>query len=235
MNENEWPEWTPETYGNDSFWNENTCEFNPSNVVHLGAGLIVPKRFNARFSAGEILVFEGDDSSLKRLFDKAEGVTQYSVSLEWNQETDCFLTKSFHMVLDEKWLNGDINGTLLRTVRVQDIINEAKEHQSFFIFRGVKNERGYADEFFLGDPFLKIDGKYPEEWSGKGPVPAVLLFVARAYLALSALRSTPHKYIEGIFDIPPRTASHWIKLSRERGYFDKSLFQECEDFINGAS
>lgn len=235
MNESRWPEWTAETLSNDYFWDETTGEFNPAEVVHLGAGLIVPKRFNSSFGAGEIMVSEDGKSVWKRLFDKAEGMTKYSISLEWNKEVSCYLTKSFHMTLDDDWTRGDINGTLLRTVRVQDIINNAKELQPFCVFRGIENGRGYADGFSLADPFLKIDGKYPEEWSGKGPVPAVLLFVARAYLALSALRSTPHKYIEGIFEIPPRTASHWIKLSRERGYFDKSLFQECEDFINGAS
>lgn len=217
-------------------WYADTGEFDPKAFVHLGAGLLAPKRFETKLAAGEVLGYRQDGTTeIQRPFDKAQGITKYSIMLEWNNDNGCFFVKSFNMTLDEKWLNGDINGALLRTIRVQDVIGTSTDFSPFFTFRNIEDGKGYADEFNYNDSSFKIDGQYPEEIAAKGPIPDVLLYVARAYLALSALRSKPHKFIESVFEIPPRTASHWIKLSRERGYFDKSSFQECEDFINGAS
>lgn len=231
-----WPEWTYETQGNGFFWDRETGEFNPDMVVHLGAGVIVPKCFNVGLGAGSMVTTYRDGSTTEtRLFDKGEGYTNYNITFKWNSEKNCFLAKRLSIELDEDWIDGEINGTFLRTIKMQEFLQNVKNFQSFCVFRNIKDNHGYADAFNPSHVFMKINNEQPEKLAAKGPVPDVLLFVARVYLLESALSNKPHQYIEHLLQIPSRTASHWIKLAKERGYFDKSNFQECEDFINGAA
>ncbi|PKQ36528.1 MAG: hypothetical protein CVT61_00185 [Actinobacteria bacterium HGW-Actinobacteria-11] len=55
--------------------------------------------------------------------------------------------------------------------------------------------------------------------AAKGPTPEVLDIVARLYVGASAIRWKPAQHVADVLGLAPRTATHWIKLARERGHF----------------
>ena len=64
-------------------------------------------------------------------------------------------------------------------------------------------------EMLLNDVPLR---KYRDD----GPIENTLLWVARIYRVAQLLRKPPTKTVAERFGIPSRTASHWVKLMKER-------------------
>ncbi len=52
----------------------------------------------------------------------------------------------------------------------------------------------------------------------RGPDGVTLALVAGAYRAADVARWKPAYRVAELFGVPPRTASHWVKLARERGH-----------------
>lgn len=55
-----------------------------------------------------------------------------------------------------------------------------------------------------------------------GPTPANLKDVSDVYRLAQILREPPVLTIVRMFELPQRTATHWVKLSRERGYLKEA-------------
>ena len=54
-----------------------------------------------------------------------------------------------------------------------------------------------------------------------GPTPETLAVVARLYVGASAINWKPTQWVTTTLGLAPRTASHWVKLARERHHFGK--------------
>lgn len=85
---------------------------------------------------------------------------------------------------------------------------------------------GYDTDQYFGPllPWNEVIANVPLKKMGeKGPTQEVLRWVARVYYMQHINRIPPTKTIAEVFGIPQRTASHWVKLMRERvrkPYFD---------------
>lgn len=55
-----------------------------------------------------------------------------------------------------------------------------------------------------------------------GPTATNLAMVAELYRVARVLHEPPLTMIESSFGLPNRTASHWVKLARERGHLERS-------------
>lgn len=60
----------------------------------------------------------------------------------------------------------------------------------------------------------------------RGPTAETLIMVAVTYRAAAATGWKPAQRVTEVFDLPRRTATHWIKLARERG---RLLIDESRD------
>ncbi|PPF32272.1 hypothetical protein C5B93_15875 [Rathayibacter sp. AY1A2] len=56
---------------------------------------------------------------------------------------------------------------------------------------------------------------------GEGPTPKALAFAASVYCFYFAIRGKPTQRIAELMQLPPSTASHWVRLARQRGYLSK--------------
>jgi hypothetical protein len=56
---------------------------------------------------------------------------------------------------------------------------------------------------------------------GNGPTPEALEFAASIYSLFFAMRGKPTQKIAELLKLPPSTASHWVRLARQRGYLSK--------------
>lgn len=73
---------------------------------------------------------------------------------------------------------------------------------------------------YKGRPRYGFSGleKLAEKVRGNGPTAEALEVAALIYCAAFAIRGNPTQRIAELMNLPHRTASHWVKLARERGY-----------------
>lgn len=71
-----------------------------------------------------------------------------------------------------------------------------------------------------GDPFSPDYYSDAERTTAKlfGPTPETLAMVAMVYRAAELAAGKPAWWVGNRFGIPQRTATHWVKLARERGH-----------------
>lgn len=73
-----------------------------------------------------------------------------------------------------------------------------------------------------GEDLLLMAAWGPERFgklSANGPTPETLDVVASLYIGARSIRWKPAQWVATCLDLAPRTATHWIKLARERGHF----------------
>lgn len=58
----------------------------------------------------------------------------------------------------------------------------------------------------------------------RGPTPRALEAMAKLYEMAVASGSAPVKRIQEIFELPNRTATHWVKLARDRDHIDPRVY-----------
>lgn len=81
----------------------------------------------------------------------------------------------------------------------------------------------------LGD-WDAVLSKVPfSEYREQGPCDNTLKWVARIYYVAQLFRESPAKSVSERFDIPMRTASHWVKLMKERVWPESIMDRNVED------
>lgn len=99
-----------------------------------------------------------------------------------------------------------VTGTLLRQIPVRSLLRTAVQAQA----------RVYRGEGTTSEP-VELDRVHLRELASQGPKPETLDSVALVYSIAEASLDAPAKRVAEEFGLAPRTATHWIKLARERG------------------
>lgn len=130
----------------------------------------------------------------------ANGLT-VQIGASWNTHDRAYDVAKLVVTAGSK--EHPVTGVVLRQIPVQHLLRGVVErHIVTYSGRGV------------GEP-LHI----PAPAGGK-PTPENLETVGLIYDVSRAARDAPAKRVAEHFGLPPRTASHWIKLARERGHLD---------------
>lgn len=111
--------------------------------------------------------------------------------------------------------NAPITGTTLRDITpgdlIQRVLHDASSLQGDSMLKT-------SDGLAAGDARLRIQEAAAHK--RPRPTPRVLDLVATVYELAKLAGAGPAKAVEHDFQVPPSTASHWIKLARERGHLD---------------
>lgn len=173
--------------------------FKSTNVVNIGDGLVIMRRFEAKVAQDEHLHWGADRSSAVRLV------------VEWNDEGFTYEIRELAILAPAG--SEPLTGTTLRTIPVQLLLKMC-------ITRALYSKSG--DKRF--SPLVSLHNVAEEDQEllprlGKaGPQPETLDWVSRIYTLAKIKLDPPAQYVADVFEIPLRTASHWIKLARERGH-----------------
>lgn len=103
-----------------------------------------------------------------------------------------------------------ITGTTLRAIPIAEL-------QQFVLVRAVEQHVCTADNLTWRDVSTTI-----RKWVSDGhklkPSPENLDLLAMVYEFSTVLALSPVKTIRELFNLAPSTATHWVKLARERGH-----------------
>lgn len=174
-------------------------DYKRANVVNIGDGMVIMRRFEATVEQDDVLNWGTERSSSAR------------VSVEWNAAGFTYEIRSLTVMAPAG--AEPVTGTTLRAIPVQWIlkmcINRALYMQS-------EEKRG-AKLVSLHNQTVQDEGQLLR--LGKmGPQPETLEWVSRIYTLAKIKLDPPAQYVAEVFEVPLRTASHWIKLARERGH-----------------
>ena len=84
----------------------------------------------------------------------------------------------------------------------------------------------------LSDWETLMDNVPFQEYRVEGPTENTLIWVARVYRVAQLLRKSPTKSVAERFGIPTRTASHWVKLMKERIWTEGTPNKNSADLVN---
>lgn len=130
-------------------------------------------------------------------------VMGYSLEAHQIVMTDCL----FHASMYERYGHG-LKVSELHKIPLESIIKIVQP-----------DLYGYDDEHFYGPlpEWNRILESVPfDKLREYGPVTDTLLWVSRVYSVARINKRPPAKEVSELFSIPLRTASHWVKLMRER-------------------
>lgn len=105
-----------------------------------------------------------------------------------------------------------VTGTLLRNLPVKAIL------------RWLVHSKAQID----GQP-AHLDSDALHLLASTGPTPTTLDAVAKIYTLAGVTLDPPAKRVRDEFGIPQRTATHWIKLARERGHLPEMATKNIDD------
>lgn len=155
--------------------------------------MTIPKRFEALISGEPWLT-------------SSVGV---NIEGEWDQEAYEYRIVKLAVHADK---DGDqITSELIRDIPVGQLFRSAIRRAVLIDNKGWRTWQVFNSAF------------PPEELARlvkQGPKPETLRRVSQLYRVAKMMGEPPAGYVTAVFGIPPRTASHWIKLARERGYLD---------------
>lgn len=157
----------------------------------LGAGLYAPKKFTA--------TFEGDRWLSVR--------ARVTIDAEWEKAE--FGYRVTRLQVDEVDGGEKITSEVVREIPVTTLLRKAALRA---ILRGPHRT----------PPVFRFSIDIPEEevqrLVSEGPKPATLRLVSHFYTVASIVGLPPVEFVIKKLGLKPRTASHWIKLARERGF-----------------
>lgn len=111
---------------------------------------------------------------------------------------------------------GEITGTVLRTVRIAEIMQAATPHCI-----AIESDAGAST---VGELTTRQDAILPPEYAKLarrlGPKQDTLELVRLVYGVAALTGRPPTKAVEDEFSIPRRTAIHWISKTRDAGLLD---------------
>lgn len=132
------------------------------------------------------------------------------ISAEWDNQQSRHLVREVRV--SPRKLRGAVTGTLLRTVPVAEA--------SMIAASNALMESGKTTDGSL-KTVLKYAQKNGKQMGADGPTSETLKWVALIYSIGDLIGDAPVVNVREIFGVPPRTATHWVKLARERGHFDE--------------
>ncbi|MEX1079817.1 MAG: hypothetical protein WED09_11990 [Homoserinimonas sp.] len=157
------------------------------------------------------------------VFRKVEAFVEQDDDLNWSEDRESTL------LLDIRW-NDDqftyeivdlrvqvepggepINGALLRALPIQLILKRCV-NRAMYLRPEVPGSNLVSMHTKTLEPGLF------EQLKAQGPTPETLDWVARIYKNARIKLEPPTQYVAGALEIPHRTASHWVKLARQRGH-----------------
>ncbi|WDF34569.1 hypothetical protein PTW37_06625 [Arthrobacter agilis] len=171
----------------------------PDNLLDIGDGLVIMRSFRATIA---------QDASVQWGPDRKSAV---GLHVEWNQEKFTYEISMMFVAIQD---GGEpINGTLMRAIPVQMLLKLCITRALYA--KDVGDSAAALTRIFESP--LNDDGEM-RRLAELGPRPETLAWVARAYTIARIKLDHPSKHVSKLFEIPPRTASHWVKLARERGH-----------------
>ena len=174
-------------------------DYKKANVVNIGDGLVIMRRFEATVEQDDILQWGAERSSSVR------------VSVEWNDAGFTYEIRSLTVLTPAD--AEPVTGTTLRAIPVQWILKMCITRA---LYMKSEEKRG-AQLVSLHNQTVQDEGQLLR--LGKmGPQPETLEWVSRIYTLAKIKLDPPAQYVADAFEVPLRTASHWIKLARERGH-----------------
>ncbi|MDJ0323385.1 hypothetical protein QMG61_06365 [Cryobacterium sp. PH31-AA6] len=166
-----------------------SSKMGPSNLVDIGGGLVILKEFTVEFDAEDI---DTDTEASMKVYWDSEHFTYEIAELKLTRAGD-----------------QQLNGSLLRALPIQAMLRAA-------ISRAIQFKVPAESGFELRH--IAISDAEAKRLSKQGPKPETLDWVARIYKTARIKLMPPTQYVGSFFEIPHRTASHWIKLARDRGH-----------------
>lgn len=133
------------------------------------------------------------------------------IAVEWSRERDSYVATSFEAI-----------GTSFEPVTIETLREMPVARFLGWACRTVPGVIVDAEgrDMFAMDYYSKDQRA---EAKDRGPVPETLDMVARLYRAAGVVRWKPAAHVAMMFDIPQRTATHWVKLARERGHLGQTV------------
>jgi hypothetical protein len=187
---------------NRRLWLMIELDYDPDdaqNGVDVGSRLLVPERFGAHIEQDDFTYWSEDRAST------------IDLQVEWSHEKFSYEVSSISVNRGSGGGEG-LTGTALRAIPIHQLLR-------ICINRVVHVRVGDGGDERLHEIVLE-DPHWLAPFAAKGPVPETLDWVARMYLMAKIKLDPPTQFVSKSFGIPHRTASHWIKLARQRGHIN---------------
>lgn len=165
----------------------------PARVQDIGDGVAVLESFEATVEQDEALSWGEVRGSRVRLL------------VAWNDAAFRYEILELRVVVQPG--ADPITGSLLRALPVMELLKA-----SITQARVVRDGAGVPVELAES-----LSGSAFDRLKAQGPKPETLDWVSRIHKMARIKLEPPTQYVADVFEIPHRTASHWIKLARERG------------------
>lgn len=108
----------------------------------------------------------------------------------------------------------------ITTESVRDIGIVALLNRAFHVARNVLIQTASGEGL---EAFLDRERETTRALRGDGPTASNLDRVASLYRVSRLAALSASTVIQDAFDLPPRTAAHWVKLARQRGHIPEGL------------
>lgn len=112
-------------------------------------------------------------------------------------------------------LNESITTESIRDIGVVALLNRA-----FHVARSALIQTTSGEGL---EAYLEREREHTRALRGDGPSPSNLERVASLYRVSRLAALSSNTVIQDAFDLPPRTAAHWVKLARQRGHIPEGL------------
>lgn len=148
---------------------------------------------------------------------ETDGGCTFSATFEWRDEATAYEISALNLV---RGANGSpINGTALRDIKIVEIIQQVLWADAITPSKLTKHGgSALADKAGLSIGITR-EQIHRRRDAGERfkPNNDVLELAATVYEVALLAGKRPVKLIQDDFGIPPSTASHWVKLARDRG------------------
>ncbi|WP_146244041.1 hypothetical protein [Curtobacterium sp. MCBD17_013] len=170
------------------------------NTLDLGDGLVIVRKFTAEVVQDDTLHWGEDRRSRLRL------------DIVWNEAA--YTYEISELCVTSEGGGEGINSALLRELPLGWILKMC-------VNRGLLLKEGAGSKATYQWLNNVASDEYFGELSKQGPKPDTLASVSRIHRLARIKLEPPTQYVADVFSIPHRTASHWIKLARERGFLNE--------------
>jgi hypothetical protein len=170
-----------------------------SSILEIGDGMALVPTFQALIEQDDELQWGSDRES------------KLWMKVDWNAEK--FTYEITQMLVAVEPGGDPISGTTLRSVPVKWILKMCINRALL-----VRSSDGSTAPFTSLHNELVRDQDVARRLADQGPKPETLAWVARIYTVAKIKLDPPSQIVAEFLEVPPRTASHWIKLARERGH-----------------
>lgn len=173
-------------------------DHSPGNRLAIGRDMFVFRSFEA-------LITQDDWTNWSD-----ERASQVGLDIGWNAGAYSYEILDLHVIASSGV--EAVTGTLLRALPIQLLLRRCVNRALYW-----QDEIG---RFQSINSLIQAEPELLSDLAANGPKPETLEWVARMYMLGKIKLDPPTKWVAESFGIPHRTASHWVKLARERGHLD---------------